>query len=79
MSETNSVPAAAREPGSAAAANACVGQKLAAENERVRVWMMHIGPGERVAPHRHVLDYMWIAYARYDAIVPDQWGGCVLR
>jgi hypothetical protein len=45
----------------AAALNACVGQKLVTENERARVWMMHLKPGERVAPHRHALDYMRIA------------------
>lgn len=56
-----SVPSAVRYPMSAAALNACVGQKLVTENERVRVWMMHLRPGERVEPHRHVLDYMWIA------------------
>jgi quercetin dioxygenase-like cupin family protein len=41
--------------------NPCVGQKLVTENDRVRVWMMHLKPGERVAPHHHVLDYIWVA------------------
>jgi beta-alanine degradation protein BauB len=39
--------------------NACVGNMLLSENERVRVWMIRLAPGERFGFHRHVLDYFW--------------------
>jgi hypothetical protein len=38
-----------------------VGQELLSETERVRVWSIRLAPGERVAAHRHVLDYFWTA------------------
>lgn len=41
--------------------NARVGTLLLSESERVRVWHLAIGPGERVPVHRHVLDYFWTA------------------
>ena len=41
--------------------NPCVGQKLISENEKVRVWRIHLRPGERVGFHRHVLNYFWSA------------------
>jgi quercetin dioxygenase-like cupin family protein len=41
--------------------NGCVGTELVSESERVRVWMIHLAPGERIAFHRHVLDYFWTA------------------
>jgi beta-alanine degradation protein BauB len=41
--------------------NGCVGQLLISENERVRVWRIHLKPGQRVGFHRHVLDYFWSA------------------
>jgi quercetin dioxygenase-like cupin family protein len=41
--------------------NPCVGQKLLSENEKVRVWRIHLRPGERCGFHRHVLDYFWSA------------------
>jgi hypothetical protein len=37
----------------------CVGTELVSESERVRVWMIRLAPGERIAFHRHVLDYFW--------------------
>jgi quercetin dioxygenase-like cupin family protein len=37
----------------------CVGNMLLSENERVRVWMIRLAPGERFGFHRHVLDYFW--------------------
>jgi len=37
--------------------NGCVGNMLLSENERVRVWMIRLAPGERFGFHRHVLDY----------------------
>jgi hypothetical protein len=39
--------------------NPCVGTELLSENERVRVWIIRLQPGERVGFHRHVLDYFW--------------------
>ncbi len=41
--------------------NPCVGTQLLSENERVRVWIIRLQPGERVGFHRHVLDYFWTA------------------
>ena len=41
--------------------NPCVGSVLLSENERTRVWMIRLAPGERVGFHRHVLDYFWTA------------------
>ena len=34
---------------------------LLSENERTRVWMIRLAPGERIGFHRHVLDYFWTA------------------
>jgi quercetin dioxygenase-like cupin family protein len=39
--------------------NPCVGSTLLSENERSRVWIIRLAPGERVGFHRHVLDYFW--------------------
>ena len=39
--------------------NPCVGTELLSENERARVWIIRLKPGERVGFHRHVLDYFW--------------------
>jgi hypothetical protein len=39
--------------------NPCVGLQLLSENERSRVWMISLAPGERCGFHRHVLDYFW--------------------
>jgi beta-alanine degradation protein BauB len=41
--------------------NGCVGSELLSESERVRVWTIRLGPGERLGFHRHVLDYFWSA------------------
>lgn len=41
--------------------NPCVGTTLLSENERTRVWMIRLAPGERTGFHRHVLDYFWTA------------------
>jgi quercetin dioxygenase-like cupin family protein len=32
---------------------------LLSENERSRVWIIRLAPGERIGFHRHVLDYFW--------------------
>ncbi|MGD9769913.1 MAG: hypothetical protein AB7U62_19935 [Pseudolabrys sp.] len=39
--------------------NPCVGSMLLSENEKLRVWMIKLSPGERIGFHRHVLDYFW--------------------
>ena len=39
--------------------NGCVGQRLLSESDRVRVWEIRLGPGQRFGFHRHVLDYFW--------------------
>jgi hypothetical protein len=41
--------------------NPRVGTTLLSENERTRVWIIRLAPGERLGFHRHVLDYFWIA------------------
>jgi hypothetical protein len=43
----------------AANPNPCVGSTLLSENERTRVWIIRLAPGERFGFHRHVLDYFW--------------------
>src|SRR5690606_20213604 len=43
----------------AANPNPCVGSTLLSENERTRVWIIRLAPGERIGFHRHVLDYFW--------------------
>jgi hypothetical protein len=39
--------------------NPCVGSTLLSENERTRVWIIRLAPGQRFGFHRHVLDYFW--------------------
>src|SRR5579863_4661745 len=39
--------------------NGCVGSTLLSENEKVRVWIIRLAPGERIGFHRHVPDYSW--------------------
>jgi quercetin dioxygenase-like cupin family protein len=39
--------------------NGCVGSMLLSDSDKVRVWMIHLAPGERIGFHRHVLDYFW--------------------
>lgn len=46
---------------SRAQSNGCVGQVLVSETDRVRVWSIHLAPGERLGFHRHVNDYFWTA------------------
>ena len=43
------------------ARNPIVGSTLLSENDRVRVWSIHLEPGERLGAHRHCLDYFWTA------------------
>jgi hypothetical protein len=39
--------------------NACVGMELVSESPRVRIWLIHLAPGQRIPFHRHVLNYFW--------------------
>jgi hypothetical protein len=39
-------------------ASTAVGTELLFENERVRVWVMLLEPGETCAPHRHLYDHV---------------------
>jgi len=39
--------------------NGQVGSVLVSETDRVRVWHLHVKPGERLKAHTHVLDYFW--------------------
>jgi quercetin dioxygenase-like cupin family protein len=41
--------------------NADVGSTLLSTGGRVRVWSIHLEPGERLGAHRHTLDYFWTA------------------
>jgi quercetin dioxygenase-like cupin family protein len=41
--------------------NPCIGSVLLSEDERTRIWMIRLKPGERIGVHRHVLDYFWTA------------------
>ncbi len=38
-----------------------VGQRLLSDTDEVRVWRIELQPGERVAYHKHVLNYFWTA------------------
>jgi hypothetical protein len=53
------------------AANPRVGTRLLLEDERMRVWEIRLAPGERLAFHRHVLDYFWTCVSGGDAISRD--------
>ena len=45
----------------AAHANGTVGSRIVSENDRVRVWLIEMQPGERLPFHTHVMDYFWTA------------------
>ena len=42
--------------------NFAVGQRLLCENDRVRVWEISLGPGERHVFHCHRTSYFWVAH-----------------
>lgn len=54
-------PAALTEELTASRHNGRVGSKLVSETDTLRVWHLHIAPGERLKFHRHVLNYFWTA------------------
>lgn len=41
--------------------NGCVGSVLVSETDQLRIWHLHIAPGERCGFHRHVNPYFWSA------------------
>jgi hypothetical protein len=43
-------------------ASTAVGTEVLFENDRIRVWVMRLGPGETCVPHRHAHDHL-ILYA----------------
>ena len=53
----------------ARAPNGCVGNCLVSDTDRVRVWTIHLQPGERFGFHRHVLDYFWTSPGLHDGRV----------
>ncbi len=52
-------------------ANPRVGTRLLLEDERARVWEIRLAPAERLAFHRHVLDYVWTCVSGGQAISRD--------
>ncbi len=52
-------------------ANPLVGTRLLWEDARTRVWEIRLAPGERLAFHRHVLDYFWTCVSGGDAVSHD--------
>jgi hypothetical protein len=40
-----------------------VASRVLFENDRVRIWEMHLDPGEKSAVHRHDLDYILVFLA----------------
>ena len=46
----------------AAPTNYDVATTLVFENDRIRVWEMHLEPGERIAFHCHRTAYFWICH-----------------
>jgi hypothetical protein len=55
-------------------ANPRVGTSLLLEDERARVWEIRLAPGERLAFHRHVVDYVWTCVSGGTAISRDEAG-----
>jgi mannose-6-phosphate isomerase-like protein (cupin superfamily) len=55
-------------------ANPLVGTRLLLEDARARVWEIRLAPGERLAFHRHVLDYVWTCVSGGTAISRDAAG-----
>lgn len=54
-------PRALQEELEAGLQNGRVGHELLSETDRVRVWRIELAAGERIAFHRHQLDYFWTA------------------
>lgn len=56
-------PEGAREDMEANRFNGCVGSVLVSEDDKVRVWHLHLPAGKRCNFHRHVLDYFWTCHS----------------
>lgn len=41
--------------------NGQVGDRLVSETDKLRVWHLHLKPGQRIGFHHHVMDYFWTA------------------
>jgi hypothetical protein len=54
--------------------NPLVGTRLLLEDAHARVWEIRLAPGERLAFHRHVLDYFWTCVSGGRAISRDGHG-----
>jgi hypothetical protein len=54
--------------------NPLVGTRLLLEDVRTRVWEIRLAPGERLAFHRHVVDYVWTCVSGGLAISHDAKG-----
>ncbi|MDX3974119.1 hypothetical protein [Shinella sp.] len=54
-------PKALTEEFAANQRNGRVGGQLVSETDTLRIWHLHIPPGERLGFHRHVLNYFWTA------------------
>lgn len=48
--------------------NTTVGSHLLSVDQRVKVWSIHLEPGERLGAHRHTLDYFWTALRPGDSL-----------
>lgn len=48
--------------------NPRVGTKLLHADARARIWEIRLAPGDRLAFHRHVLDYVWTCVSGGSAI-----------
>ncbi len=56
-----------RDEFAAAGRNYAVGGKLLSETDRLKVWEIRLGPGERLPAHKHVLDYFWTVLTAGDS------------
>ncbi len=52
--------------------NGRVGHTLVSETDAVRVWVISLKPGERLAYHCHVLNYFWTATSEGSHPLPFQ-------
>ena len=52
-------------------ANPRVGTRLLLADARARLWEIRLAPGERLAFHRHVLDYVWTCVSGGQAVSHD--------
>ena len=49
-----------------------IGTRVVYEDDRVRVWVLRLEPGEESAPHRHELDHLLIqAAGDRIAVIPE--------